>query len=71
MKLSTWAKKQGVSYKTAWRWFKDGKLPVDAQQMPSGTYRYVTDLSQLENGFYLLTITSQSQQNQAKIIVSK
>ena len=41
------------------------------QQMPSGTYRYVTDLSQLENGFYLLTITSQSQQNQAKIIVSK
>ena len=41
------------------------------QQMPSGTYRYVTDLSQLENGFYLLTITTQTQQNQAKIIVSK
>lgn len=41
------------------------------QQMPSGTYRYVTDLSKLENGFYLLTITSQTQQNHAKIIVSK
>jgi hypothetical protein len=41
------------------------------QQMPSGTYRYVTDLSKLDNGFYLLTITSQTQQNHAKIIVSK
>ena len=41
------------------------------QKMPSGTYRYVTDLSQLENGFYLLTITTQTQQNHAKIIVSK
>lgn len=37
MKLSTWAKKIGVSYKTAWRWFKDNKLPVRAEQMPSGT----------------------------------
>jgi hypothetical protein len=37
MKLSEWAKKQGVSYKTAWRWFKDGRLPVDAEQVPSGT----------------------------------
>lgn len=41
------------------------------QQMPSGTYRYVTDLSKLDNGFYLLTITSQTQQSHAKIIVSK
>lgn len=37
MKLSTWAKKQGISYRTAWRWFKEGKLPVAAQQMPSST----------------------------------
>jgi putative resolvase len=36
MKLSAWAKKQGVSYKTAWRWFKAGTLPR-AEQMPSGT----------------------------------
>jgi hypothetical protein len=41
------------------------------QKMPSGTYRYVTDLSKLDNGFYLLTITSQTQQNQTKIIVNK
>ncbi|MBM3703439.1 MAG: IS607 family transposase, partial [Actinobacteria bacterium] len=28
MKLSTWAKKQGISYKTAWRLWKTDKLPL-------------------------------------------
>ena len=37
MKLSAWAKQQGVSYKTAWRWWKAGQLPVPAEQMPTGT----------------------------------
>jgi predicted site-specific integrase-resolvase len=37
MKLSTWAEKQGISYKTAWRWWKNGKLPVPGRQLPSGT----------------------------------
>ncbi len=37
MKLSDWAKRQGVSYRTAWRWFKSGKLPVQSKQLPSGT----------------------------------
>jgi putative resolvase len=37
MKLSTWAKKQGVSYRTAWRWFKENKLPVIAEQTKTGT----------------------------------
>lgn len=37
MKLSAWAKKQGVSYRTAWRWYKEGKLPVPAEKTPSGT----------------------------------
>jgi putative resolvase len=35
MKLSEYARQQGISYKTAWRWWKDGKLP--GTQMPSGT----------------------------------
>jgi predicted site-specific integrase-resolvase len=26
MKLSTYAKQQGVRYETAWRWFRDGKI---------------------------------------------
>jgi len=37
MKLSIWAKRQGISYKTAWRWWKEGKLPLKAEQMPTGT----------------------------------
>lgn len=37
MKLSTWAKSQGVSYKTAWRLWKNGQLPVPAEQLPTGT----------------------------------
>jgi len=37
MKLSDWAREQGVSYQTAWRWYKAGKLPVRYEQMPSGT----------------------------------
>ena len=37
MKLSAWANKQGISYTTAWRWFRDGRLPVRAEQMATGT----------------------------------
>ncbi|MGI5513949.1 IS607 family transposase [Streptomyces sp. CA-106131] len=38
MKLSEWARQQGVSYQTAWRWVKDGKMPVPVRQAPSGTW---------------------------------
>ncbi len=37
MKLSQYAKSLGVSYKTAWIWFRDGKLAVRAERMPTGT----------------------------------
>lgn len=37
MKLSEWAKKNGVCYKTAWRWFRDGNLPASVQQLKTGT----------------------------------
>jgi len=35
MKLSQYAKQQGISYKTAWRWYKAGQL--DAYQTATGT----------------------------------
>ncbi|RNL73880.1 IS607 family transposase [Streptomyces sp. I6] len=38
MKLSEWARRQGVSYQTAWRWVKDGRMPVPVRQAPSGTW---------------------------------
>lgn len=37
MKLSTWAKKQGISYKTAHKWFQEDKIPYKTEQMPTGT----------------------------------
>lgn len=36
MKLSDWARQNGITYKTAWLWWKRGKLPVPARQMPTG-----------------------------------
>lgn len=37
MKLSVWAKQQGLTYKTAWRMWRNGKLPIPAEQLPTGT----------------------------------
>ncbi|MER3488365.1 MAG: integrase [Meiothermus sp.] len=37
MKLSDWARVNGISYQTAWLWWKKGQLPVPARQLPSGT----------------------------------
>jgi predicted site-specific integrase-resolvase len=40
MKLSVYARKLGISYRTAWRWFKAGKIP--GYQAGTGTI-IVTD----------------------------
>lgn len=37
MKLTDWAKENGLSYVTAWRLFRAGKLPVRATQLETGT----------------------------------
>lgn len=37
MKLSEWSKKEGITYKTAWNWFKAGKLPIESYQTKTGT----------------------------------
>jgi predicted site-specific integrase-resolvase len=36
MKLSNWARQQGIDYKTAYRWFRAGILPA-SKQLPTGT----------------------------------
>ena len=38
MKLSQWAKKQGICYRTAWQMFKDGKIkiPVSCRALDEG-----------------------------------
>lgn len=37
MKLSDWAKQNGINYQTAYRWYKAGKLPASAIQADTGT----------------------------------
>lgn len=37
MKLSEWARRTGISYKTAWRWTQDGIMPVPWRKLPTGT----------------------------------
>lgn len=46
MKLSDWAKKQGITYLTAYRWFSAGHLK-NARQMPTGTI-IVDELAPME-----------------------
>jgi putative resolvase len=37
MKLSAWAKANGLTYQTAWRMWRDGRLPIPAEQLPTGS----------------------------------
>ena len=37
VRLSEWAKREGIHYQTAWKWFKQGTLPVPARQTATGT----------------------------------
>ena len=46
MKLSQYAKQQGISYRTALRWFRDGTIP--GYQAPSGTI-IVTEREQVHH----------------------
>lgn len=37
IKLSDWCKKHGIKYLTGYRWFRDGKMPVNAYQTATKT----------------------------------
>lgn len=50
MKLSEWAKQQGLSYKTAWRMWKLGQLPIPADQLPTGTIIVRPPVTAIEGG---------------------
>ena len=62
MKLSIWAKQQGIHYMTAWRWFHQGVLPFPATQLPTGTIIIHTE-SQKSNTF--------SNQNQKTFVYAR
>lgn len=37
MKLSQWAKQQGISYRTAYQWCKDDNMPCEFIRTKTGT----------------------------------
>ena len=50
MKVSAGSKMKGISYKTAWLWFKTEKMPIQVIQTPTGlilfepeTYKNTTE----------------------------
>jgi predicted site-specific integrase-resolvase len=63
MKLSEFAKKRGISYKTAWRWFQNDTLPagVTMEQLASGTV-VVTETVSMVKGVALYARVSSSDQ---------
>lgn len=63
MKLSDYAKKLGLTYRTVWNYYKDGKL-VNAYQLPSGTI-IIDDINNCQKyGVILYARTSSSQNKQ-------
>jgi putative resolvase len=52
MKLSDYAQHLGISYQTAWRHFKSGKIPYPTKKLPSGTVivDYVQDSNMAMRG---------------------
>jgi predicted site-specific integrase-resolvase len=49
MKLSKWAKLQGIDYRTAWSWFKNNTMPVKSYQTSTGTIIVEETLNVKEN----------------------
>lgn len=71
MKLSIWAKKQGISYRTAWRWFKEGNLPVDAEQTSTGTILIKESASEFSQVAIYARVSSHEQKNDMDRQVSR
>ncbi|MFA5154744.1 MAG: IS607 family transposase [Clostridia bacterium] len=63
MKLSVYAKKLGVTYKTAWNHFNNG-LIKNAYKLPNGTIIVNEEISKEEHGVILYARTSSSQNKQ-------
>jgi putative resolvase len=48
MKLSEWARRNGVHYQTAWKWARDGTMPVPVVKTATGRYLVLDDTSRPE-----------------------
>ena len=47
------------------------ETPIVINKMPSGEYKYVVNLTPLANGFYLVSVKTDTQLSTSKIIINK
>ncbi len=50
MKLSEWARRNGVHYQTAWKWARDGTMPVPVVKTATGRYLVLDDADRAREG---------------------
>jgi putative resolvase len=64
MKLSEWARATGVHPQTAYRWFREGTMPVSARRLPSGTIMVdVTEPATVEQVVVYARVSSADQKS--------
>ena len=63
MKLSNWARQEGIQYKTAYHWFKNGILPVPARQLPTGTILVYPDSPENRGAALYARVSSSDQKS--------
>lgn len=68
MKLSTYAQKLGIKYKTAWLWFNSGKLK--GYKTPSGTI-IVTELDSTKESHHKVVTYARVSSNEMKDILER
>lgn len=72
MKLSVWAKQKGITYRTAYSWFKQG-LIEQAIQMPTGTIIIdnTENVNTKENIVVYCRVSNQSRKNELEYQVNR
>jgi putative resolvase len=65
MKLSDYAKAQGVSYRTAWSWWKKGI--IKGRQLPTGTILIETDTTSVSSVVACIYARVSSSENKSNL----
>ena len=66
MKLSEWAKKQGITYRTAWGHFNKGLIP-NAYQLPTGTVVVPDEQTESKDDYTVVYARVSSSQNRKNL----
>lgn len=62
MRLSDWARIQGVHYQTAWKWVHEGKMPVPVVKTATGRYLVFTESAPAGAGVALYARVSSAEE---------